>query len=316
MRVAFYSIVCKHYGDRRLLFFVLEKDGIRVGYTRGGNNMFAEFLAEMIGTMVLIIFGGGVVAGHLLKKSKAEGSGWIAISVAWGLAVTMGVYVSGTVSDAHLNPAVTLSFAAIGEFSWDLVPAYIGGQLLGAFLGACIVYLNYLPHWRETKDQGAKLGVFATDPAIPHYPSNIISEAIGTAVLIFGLLAIGANQFSEGLNPFIVGLLITAIGFSLGGPTGYAINPARDLGPRIAHFLLPIHGKGPSNWSYAWVPIVGPLLGGVIGAVVYQYVFLESSVVGIIIGVIALLALVALSTTFSIVKSNQEKSNKAAMKRV
>ena len=270
--------------------------------------MFAEFLAEMIGTMVLIIFGGGVVAGHLLKKSKAEGSGWIAISVAWGLAVTMGVYVSGTVSDGHLNPAVTVSFAAIGEFPWNMVPTYIAGQLIGAILGACVVYLNYLPHWKETKDQGLKLGVFATDPAIPHYPSNVISEAIGTAVLIFGLLAIGANQFTDGLNPFIVGLLITAIGFSLGGTTGYAINPARDLGPRIAHFLLPIHGKGPSNWNYAWVPIIGPLLGGVIGAVFYQFVFLESSLVGVIVGIVAILALVGISTTFSIAKSKQAKA--------
>lgn len=267
--------------------------------------MLAEFLAEMFGTMVLIIFGGGVVAGHLLKKSKAEGAGWIAISVAWGLAVTMGIYVSGTVSDAHLNPAVTISFAAVGEFPWSMAPAYIAGQLIGAFVGACIVYLNYLPHWKATKDKDLKLGVFATDPAIPHYPSNVISEAIGTAMLIFGLLAIGANQFSEGLNPLIVGLLITVIGFSLGGPTGYAINPARDLGPRLAHFLLPIHGKGSSKWSYAWVPIVGPLLGGVIGAVFYQFIFLDSSLVGAIVGISAIAVLVIVSTFFSVSKGNE-----------
>ncbi|TSB45263.1 MIP/aquaporin family protein [Alkalicoccobacillus porphyridii] len=267
--------------------------------------MLAEFLAEMFGTMVLLILGGGVIAGNLLKKSKAEGAGWIAICVAWGLAVTMGVYVSGTVSDAHINPAVTLSFAVIGEFPWSMVPAYIAGQLLGAFIGACVVYLHYLPHWKETKDKDLKLSVFATDPAIPHSPSNVISEAIGTAMLIFGLLAIGANQFAEGLNPFIVGLLITAIGFSLGGPTGYAINPARDFGPRLAHFLLPIHDKGSSNWSYSWVPIVGPVLGGVLGAVFYQFIFLESSIIGAIVGIASIGVLIVISSLFSFSKKNE-----------
>lgn len=222
----------------------------------------AEIMAELIGTMVLIIFGAGVVAGVTLKQSKGEGAGWIAISVGWGFAVALGVYVAGTVSDAHLNPAVTLGFAAIGQFPWAQVPGYIIGQLAGAFLGAVIVFLHYYPHWKATEDAGVKLGVFATGPAIRHLPANF-----------FGLLAIGANTFSEGLNPIVVGLLIIAIGLSLGGTTGYAINPARDLGPRLAHALLPINKKGPSDWAYAWVPILGPFVGGIVGAVLYTLIF-------------------------------------------
>ncbi|MGE6257053.1 MIP/aquaporin family protein [Heyndrickxia sporothermodurans] len=233
----------------------------------------SEFLAELIGTMILIIFGGGVVGGVVLKKTKAEGAGWIVITIGWGLAVTMGVYAVGSVSGAHLNPAVTLAFAAIGQFPWDKVPLFISAQVIGAIIGAVIVFFLYLPHWRETKDQAAKLGVFATDPAIHSPLSNLVSEIIGTFVLIMGLLFIGANQFTEGLNPVIVGLLITAIGLSLGATTGYAINPARDLGPRIAHAFLPIIGKGSSNWGYAWVPIVGPIIGGVYGALFYQAIF-------------------------------------------
>jgi len=234
----------------------------------------SEFLAELIGTMILIIFGGGVVGGVVLKKSKAEGTGWVLITLGWGLAVTMGVYAVGNFTGAHINPAVTLGFAAAGEFPWAKVPLYISAQVIGAFIGAVIVFLNYLPHWKETEDQGAKLGVFATDPAIRSPFSNLISEMIGTFVLVMGLLFIGANEFTEGLNPLIVGALIVAIGMSLGGTTGYAINPARDLGPRIAHAILPIPGKGSSDWSYAWIPIVGPLLGGVYGAVFYHAIFL------------------------------------------
>lgn len=233
----------------------------------------SEFLAEMIGTMILIIFGGGVVAGVVLKDSKAENSGWVVITIGWGLAVTMGVYAVGSISGAHINPAVTLGFASVGEFPWSKVPLYIGAQMLGAIIGAVIVFLNYLPHWRRTEDQGAKLAVFSTGPAVRRPFSNLVSEIIGTAVLVMGLMFIGANEFTEGLNPLIVGALIIAIGMSLGGATGYAINPARDLGPRIAHALLPIPGKGSSDWSYAWVPIVGPILGGIYGAVFYSAVF-------------------------------------------
>ncbi|WP_399632924.1 MIP/aquaporin family protein [Sporosarcina sp. SG10008] len=231
------------------------------------------FIAELVGTMVLIIFGAGVVGGVLMKKSKAQDSGWIVITVGWGLAVAMGVYAVGGVSGAHLNPAVTLGMASIGEFPWADVPMYMLAQILGAICGAIIVYFHYLPHWKETEDEAAKLSVFATIPAIRHPLSNLTSEIIGTFILLLGLLAIGANEFTEGLNPLIVGALIVAIGVSLGGTTGYAINPARDLGPRIAHFFLPIPGKGKSDWSYAWIPVVGPLLGGTFGALFYQQVF-------------------------------------------
>lgn len=232
-----------------------------------------EFLAEVIGTMILIIFGAGVVAGVVLKDSKAENNGWVLITIAWGLAVTMGVYAVGSFSGAHLNPAVTLGFAAVGDFPWAKVPVYIAAQILGAIIGAAIVFFNYLPHWERTKDAETKLAVFATIPAIRRPFSNLVSEIIGTAVLVMGLLFIGANEFTEGLNPLIVGALIVAIGMSLGGTTGYAINPARDLGPRIAHALLPIPGKGSSDWSYAWVPIVGPIFGGVYGALFYKALF-------------------------------------------
>ncbi|WP_062238325.1 MIP/aquaporin family protein [Fictibacillus sp. FJAT-27399] len=233
----------------------------------------SPILGEIIGTMILIIFGGGVVANVSLKKSKAEGGGWIVVALGWGLAVSMAVYAVGKFSGAHLNPAVTLGLAAIGDFSWSQVPGYIAAQMLGGFLGGIIVYFQFLPHWEQTEDPAVKLGVFSTDPAIPHTLSNLLSEFIGTAVLLVGLLSIGANKFTEGLNPLIVGFLIVAIGLSLGGPTGYAINPARDLGPRLAHFFLPISGKGGSNWKYAWIPVVGPILGGVFGALLYQALF-------------------------------------------
>ncbi|WP_026675417.1 MIP/aquaporin family protein [Alkalihalobacterium bogoriense] len=250
----------------------------------------SAYLGEVIGTMILIIFGGGVVAGVVLKQSKAEASGWIVIAMGWGFAVAFGVYAVGAVSGAHLNPAVTLGLASVGEFAWSQVPGYIAAQMLGAFLGAIIVYLYYLPHWRATEDQGAKLAVFSTAPAIRHTPSNLISEILGTAVLVFGILFIGANQFTEGLNPLIVGFLIVAIGLSLGGTTGYAINPARDLGPRIAHFLLPIAGKGSSDWSYAWIPVVGPVIGGILGARFYHSLFTGGSMTGfyIFLGVVAI----------------------------
>ncbi|MDH5160774.1 MIP/aquaporin family protein [Heyndrickxia oleronia] len=234
----------------------------------------SEFLAELIGTMILIIFGGGVVGGVVLKKTKAEGAGWIVITIGWGLAVTMGVYAVGSISGAHLNPAVTIGFASIGEFPWDKVPLYILAQLIGGFIGGVIVFFQYLPHWKETKDPGDQLAVFSTGPAIRSTLSNLISEMIGTFVLILGLLFIGANEFTEGLNPAIVGLLIVAIGLSLGATTGYAINPARDLGPRLAHAILPIIGKGSSDWGYAWIPIIGPILGGTYGALFYKAIFI------------------------------------------
>ncbi|MCM3668247.1 aquaporin family protein [Mesobacillus maritimus] len=249
------------------------------------------FVGELVGTMILIVFGAGIGAGSSLSKSYAQNAGWIVITLAWGLAVTMGVFAVGSVSGAHLNPAVTIALALNGDFAWAEVPAYIVAQMIGAIIGSVIVYLHYLPHWKETKDPGVKLGVFATSPAIPHTFSNLLSEVIGTFFLVLGLLYIGANQFTEGLNPLAVGLLIAVIGMSLGGTTGYAINPARDLGPRIAHFFLPIAGKGSSNWRYAWIPVVGPILGGSLGTVFYQAAFI-GNMNGLLWSVVALNALV------------------------
>ena len=233
------------------------------------DSLTLQLIGEFIGTMILILLGDGVVAAVSLKKSKAEGAGWIAIALGWGLAVTLGVYCSAFLSPAHLNPAVTLGMAIAGVFNWSYVVPYIIAQTLGAIVGATLVWINYLPHWKETEDSNAILGVFATGPAIRNYPMNFISEFIGTFVLVFALLAFTRGEFTQGLNPIVVGLLITAIGFSLGGTTGYAINPARDLGPRIAHQIFSIANKGDSDWAYSWVPILGPMAGGAVGAFVY-----------------------------------------------
>ena len=233
----------------------------------------STFLAELVGTAILILLGDGVVAGCLLTKSKSENAGWIVITLAWGLAVTMGIYAAGSISGAHLNPAVTVAMAVIGNLAWTEVVPYIAAQMIGAFLGAVLVWLTYLPHWKETDDPGKKLGIFATGPAIYNPVANVIAEVIGTFMLLFGILFIGANDFAPGVSPLAVGLLIVVIGMSLGGPTGYAINPARDLGPRIAHAVLPIPGKGDSQWYYAWVPVVGPIIGGVLGALTYKAIF-------------------------------------------
>lgn len=257
------------------------------------------FVGELIGTMLLIVFGAGIGAGSSLKNSYSNNAGWIVITLAWGLAVTMAVFAVGSVSGAHLNPAVTVALAINGDFAWSEVPGYITAQMIGAIIGAALVYLHYLPHWKATEDPGTKLGVFATSPAIPHTFSNVISELFGTFILVLGLLFIGANKFTDGLNPLVVGLLIVVIGMSLGGTTGYAINPARDLGPRIAHFLLPIHGKGGSNWSYAWIPVVGPLMGGSLGAVFYKAVFQGevTQSLWIVLGINAIILLLALAVT-------------------
>ena len=229
-----------------------------------------NFLAELIGTALLILLGNGVVAGVVLKGTKNENSGWIVITVGWALAVSFAVYAVGRISGAHLNPAVTIALASTGQFDWVNVPVYIAAQMLGAIIGAELVWLHYLPHWERTPDPDAKLAVFCTAPAIRHTKGNFISEFLGTFVLLFGLSALGANRFAEGLNPLAVGALVLAIGLSLGGTTGYAINPARDLGPRIAHALLPIPGKGGSDWGYAWIPVLAPVLGGIAGALVYR----------------------------------------------
>jgi glycerol uptake facilitator protein len=245
-----------------------------------------NFLAELLGTMLLIVLGDGVVANVVLNRTKGQNSGWIVITVGWGVAVAMAVYAVGRLSGAHLNPAVTVALAATGSFPWADVPSFIAAQMLGAFLGAVVVWLAYLSHWGATASPGDKLAVFCTGPAMRSPLPNLITEIIGTAVLLFGILAIAANAqtlskpgdvdltfvFSRGLQPLLVGVLVLGIGVSLGGPTGYAINPARDLGPRLAHAVLPIAGKGGSDWDYAWIPIVGPLIGGVVGAGLFALV--------------------------------------------
>lgn len=230
----------------------------------------SPYLAEFVGTMLLIVLGDGVVAGVLLKNSKSENAGWIVIVLTWGLAVAFAVYAVGGYSGAHINPAVTIALASNGSFPWAQVPGYCMAQLLGAFCGAVVVWLHYLPHWSQTDDASKKLAVFCTGPAIRNTFSNFLSEFIATLLLVLGLLFIGANSFAEGLNPLVVGALISTIGFGLGGTTGFAINPARDLGPRIAHFVLPLSGKGSSDWSYSWIPILGPIAGGLAGAGIYQ----------------------------------------------
>jgi glycerol uptake facilitator protein len=236
-----------------------------------------KLAAELIGTMLLVTLGDGVVANVVLNKSKGQNSGWIVIATGWGMAVALAVYSVGWISGGHLNPAVTLGMAAIGHFPWSDVPGYIGAQMLGAGLGAVVVWLAYLPHWRETTDAASKLGVFCTAPAIRQPAANLLSEIIGTFVLVLGVLAVLSPKnlkpdhgFDTGLGPLLVGVLVLSIGVSLGGPTGYAINPARDLGPRLAHCLLPIAGKGGSDWNYAWVPVAGPVIGGILGALCYR----------------------------------------------
>ncbi|MCK4377115.1 MAG: aquaporin family protein [Actinomycetia bacterium] len=232
-------------------------------------------VGEIIGTMILIILGDGVVANVLLNKSKGKDSGWIVITTGWGLAVAVAVYAVGWISGAHINPAVTVGLAAIGSFPWADVPMYIIGQMIGGFLGGVIVWLAYLPHWSETEDTGLKLAVFSTGPAIRNYSLNLLTEIIGTFMLVAGVLFIldARNELTSGFGPLLIGFLVWSIGLSLGGPTGYAINPARDLGPRIAHAILPIAGKGKSDWGYSWIPVVGPIIGGILGALFYLYLW-------------------------------------------
>jgi glycerol uptake facilitator protein len=242
------------------------------------------FLGEVVGTAVLILLGDGVVAGVLLNKSKAQNAGWVVITFAWGLGVFMGVLTSIAVTDgvAHLNPAVTIGLASIDAVEWADVPQLIAGQFLGAAIGATLVWLAYLPHWAQTDDAGLKLAVFSTGPAIRNTGGNLITEIIGTFMLVFGILAISGlalegialtGSLATGALP--VALLVVVIGMSLGGPTGYAINPARDLGPRIMHFVLPIAGKGDSDWAYSWIPVVGPIIGGVLGALAADAIFFQ-----------------------------------------
>ncbi|MDZ5253489.1 MIP/aquaporin family protein [Clostridium sp. LIBA-8841] len=233
----------------------------------------ATLLAELIGTMLLIILGDGVVANVVLRKTKGNSSGWIVITTGWALAVVIPAALFTSVSGALFNPALTIALAIVGQFSWAQVIPYIIAQLLGAFLGAVVVYITYYNHFEETEDQNSKLGVFCTIPEIEDHKINFLTEFVGTFVLAFAVLGIGAQNIDYGVKVIIIGCLIWAIGLSLGGPTGYAINPARDFGPRLAHFLLPIPRKGGSKWEYAWIPVVAPILGAICGALVYVNIF-------------------------------------------
>jgi glycerol uptake facilitator protein len=229
------------------------------------------FLAEIIGTALLILLGDGVVANVILTGTKGEKSGWIVITFGWAMAVFIGVFTIASFSGGHLNPAVTLALAVAGKFSWEKVPAYITAQMIGAALGAFLVWLAYRDHFRATADKNLKLGVFCTGPAIRNTPVNLISEIVGTFVLVFAVLYISVPKGGLGsLDALPVALVVLAIGLSLGGTTGYAINPARDLGPRIVHAIFPMPGgKRDSDWGYAWIPVAGPILGGILAAIVY-----------------------------------------------
>jgi glycerol uptake facilitator protein len=236
--------------------------------------MASPFLGEMLGTMTLIVLGDGVVAGALLKRSKGEGMGWIAITAGWAFATLAGVFVASATgsADAHINPAVTIG-AAVHTGDFTKLAVYIPAQILGAFLGATLVWLHYLPHWAATPEQDLKLAVFCTGPAIRNAPANLISEVVATFLLVFTIAALvtstvgTAGAFPRGVAPYLVAMLVWGIGLSLGGTTGYAINPARDLGPRIAHAVLPIAGKGSSDWGYAAIPVAGPVIGAFLAGV-------------------------------------------------
>ncbi len=230
-------------------------------------------IAELIGTFLLVLLGNGVVANVLLTRSKGHSGGWISITAGWGFAVAIAVYATGWISGGHFNPAVTLGFVISDITPLKLVPYYLMGQFAGAMLGALAVWLCYFPHWEKTESPQLKLLCFATDPAIRRTSWNLVTEIIGTAVLLVGVLAIfnEHNGISRGFGPYAVGILVFSIGLSLGGPTGYAINPARDLGPRIMYSLLPIQGKGSADWRYAWVPVIGPLIGSILGTLLYKW---------------------------------------------
>lgn len=232
----------------------------------------SPFIGEVIGTMLMIILGGGVVANVVLKKTKGGNSGWIVITFGWAIGVFVAVFSVGAISGAHLNPAVTLGLAFVGKFSWENVPLYILGQLIGAMLGAFFVWLHYRLQFAATEDKNLKLCIFCTAPEIRSFPDNLISEIIGTFVLVFAVLYIASPEVGIGaISALPVAFLVLGIGLSLGGTTGYAINPARDLGPRIMHAILPIPNKRDSDWKYAWVPIVGPIIGSTAAAALYLF---------------------------------------------
>lgn len=227
------------------------------------------FLAELVGTLLLILLGDGVVANVVLKNSKGNGAGWMVITTGWAFAVAIPALIFGSYSGAHFNPALTIALAVIGKVAWANVPIYLAGQFIGGFLGAVLVFIYNYDQFKSTENQGDKLAVFCTGPAVRNSGLNFICEVVGTFVLVFGILGMGAQNLSNGMGVLFVGFLIWAIGLSLGGTTGYAINPARDLAPRIAHAILPIPGKGDSDWGYAWIPVVAPVIGAILGALFY-----------------------------------------------
>lgn len=231
------------------------------------------FMAELVGTLLLVLLGDGVVANVVLKNSKGTGAGWMVITTGWAFAVAVPALMFGSHSGAHFNPALTIALAVIGNVSWNLVPTYLAGQFVGGFIGAVLVYIMYYDQFKASDNQGDKLGVFATGPAVRNTTVNFMCEVIGTFVLVFGILGMGSQNLTNGMGTLFVGLLIWVIGLSLGGPTGYAINPARDLAPRIAHAVLPIPGKGSSDWGYSWIPVVAPIIGGTLGAVLFKMIF-------------------------------------------
>lgn len=230
-----------------------------------------KYVAEFLGTFLLVLLGDGVVAGVVLNKTKSNNSGWLVITTGWAFGVVIGVYAVGWISGAHINPAVTIGLAFVGKISWALVPGYVIAQTLGAFVAGIWVYVIYKNHFDATEDPGLKLAVFSTGPAIPNKTSNFLAEMTGTFVLVLGVMMLFFSKNDLGaMGPFMIGVVVWGIGLSLGGLTGYAINPARDLGPRIAHALLPIQGKGNSDWGYSWIPVAGPIVGGILGAWVYN----------------------------------------------
>ncbi|WNZ89612.1 MIP/aquaporin family protein [Streptococcus iniae] len=232
-----------------------------------------DIFGEFLGTALLVLLGNGVVAGVVLPKTKNNNSGWIVITTGWGIAVAVATFISGHIAPAHLNPAVSIAFAVKGDISWGTVAMYSIAQIVGAMLGSLLVYLQFRPHYKVAQEPADILGTFATGPALRDTTSNVLSEIFGTFVLVLGILAIGMYKMPAGLGTLSVGTLIIGIGLSLGGTTGYAINPARDFGPRLLHALLPIENKGDSDWSYSWIPIIGPIVGAVLAVLLYTVVF-------------------------------------------
>lgn len=229
-----------------------------------------DIFGEFLGTALLVLLGNGVVAGVVLPKTKTHASRWIVIATGWGIAVAVAAFISGKIAPAHLNPAVSLAFAMKGTIAWPTAIVYSLAQMLGAMLGSVLVFLQFRPHYVAADNPADILGTFATGPAIRDNSSNLLSEIFGTFVLVLGILAFGLYDMPAGLGTLCVGLLVIGIGLSLGGTTGYAINPARDLGPRLIHAILPIKNKGDSDWSYAWIPVVGPMIGAALAVLLFQ----------------------------------------------